>query len=346
MTNDLTVAFGDPARDPSGEPAYYWNVDVPNPKRKADGTPATPGGVAGVYEMTLTNHIGDPADDKPGVSTDDRADDRYLRYAAFGLFRFIDWTLENRRIGRMQTIHYGFDAFHDGNRPPAATEDSIAGTFTGRTAAWMLQANVFESTGLGHNGEVVGAVRMRGNVTLHACIGGTGCQTGDFAPVPSGITHANMTDANKITGAIHDLEYALDGGASGWSFRNSNEYLYAQNALAGDFLLDGEIDTNGAFTGTVSPDTANSDNDHIMRGDTHGYTKRDLETNANFRMSRYWDAGEFEGAFYGPSADPGKPLEAAGSWWAPAKQGEIRNERIVGIVGSFGAAMDPPRSGN
>ena len=50
---------------------------------------------------------------------------------------------------------------------------------------------------------------MRGNVTLHACIGG-GCGADAFV-APAGA--AKPTDANDIVGAIHDLEILLPGGA-------------------------------------------------------------------------------------------------------------------------------------
>ena len=113
-----------------------------------------------------------------------------------------DFQTTHARPGRTQTFHYGFDAFGDHNPLPDASADSLAAAFNGRTMAWLATT---------HGGGVIsGLDRMRGNVTLHACIGGGGCQDGDFtAPADA----AKPTDANELTGAIHDLEIALPGGA-------------------------------------------------------------------------------------------------------------------------------------
>ena len=49
---------------------------------------------AGVYEALLTNYAG----------TDDDDDARYLKYAAYGLFRFIDTNTTQIRPGRIQAV--------------------------------------------------------------------------------------------------------------------------------------------------------------------------------------------------------------------------------------------------
>ena len=333
-TRDLTVSFGDPSRDPLGDPAYYWTVDVPDPRLTiAVGATATaanpaaaadPDGIVGRYEMILSNHAG--VDDKGTAAAGDDAE-RYLRYAAYGLFQFIDYQTERDRVGRMQTLHYGLDAFGAHNPLPAATADSIAATFEGRTTAWLVTT---------HSAGVVGGLeRMRGNVTLHACIGGGGCQAGAFT-APAGA--ARPTAANDFTGAVHDLEITLPGGA--WGTGNTAAHPSGYYAFLGDVLLDGDIAANGAFSGTAVPDSALSDS---QRGaadggtrtagpDTHGYTIREqVGGAAGQAMAHYWRDGAVEGVFYGPAA----ALEAAGSWWLPATSTEIGNG-VLGIVGSFG----------
>ena len=334
-TRDLTVSFGAPSRDPLGDPVYHWAVDVPDARVTiAAGTTANldaaeradPDGVIGRYQMLLSNHAG--VDDKGTEATGDDSE-RYLRYAAYGLFQFIDYQTVNDRPGRYQTFHYGFDAFGTHNPLPVATADSIAATLKGRTMAWL-------ATGGLNTAVVSGLDRMRANVTLHACIGGSGCQAGDFT-APAGA--AKPMDANKLTGAIHDLEIELSGGA--WGDGNTPSHDSGHYAFSGDILLDGDIEASGAFAGTLRPDTMPSDGQWTASGrtagpDTHGYTIRQQGAGRalnNRAMSHHWAHGEFEGVFYGPA----EALEAAGTWWLPAVRADVVDKGVIGIIGSFGA---------
>ena len=335
-TRDLTVSFGAPSRDPLGDPAYHWTVAVPDPRlTTAAGATASldeaeradPDGFVGRYQMLLSNHAG--VDDKGTEAAGDDSE-RYLRYAAYGLFAFIDFQTTSDRPGRFQTLHYGFDAFGGHNPLPEATADSIAATLKGRTMAWL-------ATGVPDSVTVAGLDRMRANVTLHACIGGGGCQESDFT-APAGA--ARPMDANKLTGAIHDLEIELPSGA--WGSGNTAAHANGYYAFSGDVLLTGDIEASGAFAGTLRPDTAPSDSQWTGTGrtagpDTHGYTIRQLPDSGSLdatRMDRYWAHGAFEGAFYGPA----DALEAAGTWWLPAIRAELVDGGVIGIVGSFGAA--------
>ena len=268
--------------------------------------------------MVLSNHAGDDSD-------------VYLRYAAYGLFQFIDYQTQSQRPGRMQTFHYGFDAFGSHNPLPASTADSIAATWKGRTTAWLATTRA--------NSHFVGGLdRMRGNVTLHACIGGGGCGTDAFV-APAGA--AKPTDANDIVGAIHDLEILLPGGA--WGSGDTTGHPRGGGAFLGDILLDGAIDANGAFSGTAMPDPELSDSQRSAGDsgartdgpDTHGYTIRPQIGGDARAMTRYWRNGRFEGAIYGPR----DALEAAGTWWLPASASDVDNN-VLGIIGSFGAVSD------
>ncbi len=340
-TRDLTVSFGAPSRDPTGDPAYHWTVDVPDPRLTiAAGatTLADPDGIIGRYQALLSNHAG--VDDKGTAATTDDSE-RYLRYAAYGLFQFIDYQTTDDRVGRMQTFHYGFDAFGAHNRLPAATADSIAATFKGRTMAWLATT---------HGSGVVGGLhRMRGNVTLHACLGGGGCQASAFT-APTGA--AKPTAANDFTGAIHDLEITLPGGA--WGSGGTAAHPSGRYAFLGDILLDGDITANGAFSGRAVPDSVISDSQRTASDggtrtggeetlDTHGYTIRKQEGgNTGLAMNQFWNHGQVEGAFYGPA----DALEAAGTWWLPAVGSDIVNNGVLGMVGSFGAAACPADASN
>ena len=270
--------------------------------------------------MLLSNHAGD-------------GEDVYLRYAAYGLFQFIDYQTETPRPGRAQTFHYGFDAFGEHNPLPAPTADSIAATWKGRTAAWLATTR----TGARVGGFVAGLDRMRGNVTLHACIGGGGCRADAFV-APAGA--AKPADANDIVGAVHDLEIVLPGGA--WGRADTAGHPAGYSAFGGDVLLAGAIDANGAFSGTATPDPALYDSRRAVGDsgrtagpDTHGYTLRPQIGGDARSMSHYWRDGRFEGAFYGPR----EALEAAGTWWLPASASALNDDNVLGMIGSFGAVV-------
>ena len=330
ITGDLTVSFGAPSRDPAGDPNYYWTVDVPNPKLALDigetndvdeAERAAPDDDIGRYELLLSNHAGD-------------GEDVYLRYAAYGLFQFIDYQTQTPRPGRAQTFHYGFDAFGDHNPLPAPTADSIAATWKGRTAAWLATTR---GSGGRVEGFVAGLDRMRGNVTLHACIGGGGCRDDAFV-APAGA--AKPADANDIVGAVHDLEIVLPGGA--WGRADTAGHPSGYSAFGGDVLLAGAIDANGAFSGTATPDPALYDSRRAVGDsgrtagpDTHGYTLRPQIGGIARSMSDYWRNGRFEGAFYGPR----EALEAAGTWWLPASASALNDDNVLGMIGSFGAVV-------
>ncbi len=367
ITDDIEISFGAPKPDPYGDRGYWWLVETPNPKRDlvrdADGDPVTttvaegnykwmnaagtaqqedpdgnplyvtleddpPAGVvAGSYEAFLSNHAGAAAgaDGTPGTADDEQ---RYLRYAAYGLLNFVDYNTTDVRPGRFQTFHYGFDAFDadaDTATPavPPADGDSIAATFAGRTSGWVAlpiatghwtttwgkdHLNNCGSAGTTRcNGNLIEQlVRMRGDVRLTACIGGGGC---------SGVAAGAAGGANEIEGSISNFEYALQIGQ--WTDRNSAVLDKARETLHGRIDLAGAIAADGSYKGEVTPNAQ----EEMVTG----------SATATAAMSDAWGVGEFEGAFYGPQ----DALETAGTWWVPARENV---DRYVGMVGSFGAA--------
>ena len=372
-TDDIEISFGEPRIDPYGERGWWWFMEWPIPKmdlvRDDDGNPVTtteaegnykwmsadgstqqedgdgnplyvslgdpvPGIVGGAYDAYLSNHAGAAAgaDGVPGTADDAQ---RYLKYAAYGLFRFTDYYTVHAWPGRIQTFHYGFDAFDsdaDTAAPPvpAAGEESIAATFAGRTAGWILLPQFADATSGNPAFDHCGAagdercrlnfvdrmVRLRGDVALTACIGGVGgtCEFGDGDD--------DDLAANRVAGTIGGFEYSL-GAGGGWSNRNSNTLPGASNSIHGTFNVHAAIDpATGLWNGPLRPEsTAETDGACTVRPDV----------NISCRMSDQWEPGRIEGAFYGPL----DALEAAGTWQASAR---YYNDVHAGIVGSFGAA--------
>lgn len=372
VTQDIEISFGAPSADPYGERGYWWLIEAPSPKRDlvrdSDGNPVTttaaagnhmwmsadgqtqqedgdgnplyvtldddplPGILAGSYDAFLSNHAGPDAGEDGTVGTDDD-EQRYLRYAAYGLFSFVDYNTASARPGRIQTFHYGFDAFDsdaDTATPPVpeAADVSIAATFAGKTAGWVLlplfrsdEASTTLGSGrFNHCGSAGTArcernfvnqlIRLRGNVELSACIGGGGC---------AGIA---VTDPNAIEGTISDFEYSPVVGY--WTDRDTAVIDRAWRTLHGSIGLAGTIAADGVYAGAATPTaqaeptTQNMDRDPYMSA-------------GGYPMATTWGVGEFEGVFYGPI----DALETAGTWWVPARENIWQ---YAGMVGSFGAA--------
>lgn len=364
IARDIEVSFGEPSPDPHGERGYWWQMEVESAlldiERRADGNPVTttvvqgnhpwrdgdgsapltdgegqplyvsltddpPGGErGGAYEALLFNHVGAGAGTDGEAGTDDD-EQRWLKYAAYGLFRYEDYNRADNGSDRLHAFHYGFDAF-DANSAtatpalPGSTGASIAAVFAGRTSGWILKPYSPDAThgverlsNCGSAGTsqcpsnyIDRAVRLRGDVALAACIGGTGC------------TGIDATDPNTVAGAIDGLEYSPGPGV-GWTDRSSSTVANAESAIHGALNLRGAIRADGSYSGTVTPNATPE-----LEADGDGMTA----------MSDRWAAGEFEGAFYGPRS----ALETAGTWWAPGKPNTEDLDDLAGMVGSFGAA--------
>ena len=303
-SSDVEIFFGEPTADPHGERAYYWSVDVPSPRRKANGDRLDPtdpprrSDSAGRYELLLSNYAG-PDDMGTAAASDDGG--RYLDYAAFGLFRYIAQNAkgdtEDIDVDRIHTLHYGLDTFED----TASLASPIEATFKGRSMGWiLLPYGGDHPVDSGNPGRVVGMVRTRADIELQAIIGG----------------------ANTITGEIDNIEYSRAAGTDLWT--DQRDLVPGGGAvLHGKFLLqDGVIAADGTYAGKVVPDPTPTPTSIPLRAGEQGRP-----------MTFGWAEGEFEGAFYGPRG----ALETAGSWWAPTV--DWQDERH-GIVGSFAATCD------
>ena len=321
--------------------------------RLSDSPPE--GELGGAYEAFLSNYAGalDGTDGLPGTADDVHL---YLQYAAYGLFSWIDANSKpdpqhRGNSDRYQTFHYGFDAFdaEAGTPTPALPATSMEAVFAGKTSGWILMPESPDTTrGVNAGTECFGttpgaigstttlaacqpnyinaALRMRGDIKLRACIGGSS-GTCEFS---SGT--ADDVDYNEIKGRIFNMEYS-PGPGQGWTDRSTSAFRAVVNPIAGNAAttpgpesmihgtvdLAGDIEAGGTYSGTANPRaTPEARTDAIADADTA-------------TMATYWSAGKMEGAFYGPQ----DALETAGTWYIPRA---AATASPVGIVGSFGAA--------
>ncbi len=306
--DDLTITFGTPSQSPHGEAAWYWKVRAPFtqlqrdtglPDENNDGRPRD----LGTYELWLSHYGG--VDDK-GTDTEDDDTHRYLEYAAYGLFTFLDGVVQTPSFLRQHAFAFGYDAFQDAdNLKTTDLTSSIAATFTGHTMARQLITD-----GSITHVVITGADVLRGDVTLNACIGGTGC-TGTGIP----------TAANRISGLISGLEELRYDGV--WvAVTNDNIPM-----------VEGDIAADGSFTGALDYPRQDA-NDPSTRNTWHYESGVPGEGGA----SRYG------GNLYGPRDG----LEAAG-WWYVQPDPRIATDpgvNIGGIIGSFGAKCTDGCSSN
>ena len=248
---DLTIDFGLPSPDPDGESGYHWASKIPSsegqPKPEAAEAMhrwAKPkvdnfvdpergaGEYRGEYRVWLSNYAG--LDE--GEDADDAGDDshRYLQYAAYGLFTFTDYLTSNVRPARMQGFHFGYDAFADAaGRRTTDLDDPITATFTGRASGMVMEPHSDRS-------QVERLIRVRGDLTLNATIGGANTITGSISSfeTPSGRAwgpYAPLTDSVRLTnGTIaadgsYEGDTTVDGAAS---------HLWDDGAFGGNFYGD------------------------------------------------------------------------------------------------------------
>ena len=264
--SDAEASFGAPYADPDGEPNYYWasrfglagNQPQPDPA-DSDGRRLAAHGAMGDLRTWVSNYGGLDAGAMADSASDDA--DRYLSYAAYGLFVYTDYIDEYPRPGFLQGYHFGYDAFRDA--ATARTGDvstSIAATFEGRTMGMILhpRSNSVGSETAPHVGHFT---RLRGDVTLNACIGGSTC-TGDGIP----------TQANRISGSIDNLQALENGVWQKYAFLRHAAAAHATHAGIAIRLVEDDIEADGSYSGA-----------------------------ADSWQAGQWNQGEYSGALYGPT---------------------------------------------
>ena len=286
-------------------------LDVTNNPERADWKPletrraqridrGRPSEELGVYSTWLSNYAGlDTGDD-----ADDPSDDthRYLDYAAYGLFNFLDYSTRGMNYARVQAFHFGYDAFTDDGDDTAASATEpggwgtamvpITATFNGRTTGWMIRGALEEP------GRIHDLIRLRGDVKLTATFdaGGGGHGT--------------------VEGSMNNFEFLRNNiWSTDVNFRHLlNDPAHADKAAV--VLESGNIAANGSFSGVAkSTKTAG------VGGDAHNYND-----------------GTYGGAFYGPRVRG--ELEAAGYWNLPMHTSPQAGTGA--LIGSFGARSEPP----
>ena len=263
--SDAEASFGAPYADPDGEPNYYWasrfglagNQPQPDPE-DSDGRRLAAHGALGDLRAWVSNYGGRDAGAMADSATDDA--DRYLSYAAYGLFVYTDYIDEYPRPGFLQGYHFGYDAFRDAaNMRTSDVSTPIAATFEGRTMGMILhpRSNSVGSESAPHVGHFT---RLRGDVTLNACIGGSTC-TGDGIP----------TQANRISGAIDNLQALENGVWQKYAFLRHAAAGHATHANIAIRLVEDDIAADGSYSGA-----------------------------ADSWQAGQWNQGEYSGALYGP----------------------------------------------
>ena len=263
--SDAEASFGAPYADPDGEPNYYWasryglagNQPQPDPT-DSDGRRLAAHGAMGDLRVWVSNYGGHDAGAMADSATDDA--DRYLSYAAYGLFVYTDYIDEYPRPGFLQGYHFGYDAFRDSaNMRTDDVSTSIAATFEGRTMGMILhpRSNSVASETAPHVGHFT---RLRGDVTLNACIGGSTC-TGPGIP----------TQANRISGAIDNLQALENGVWQKYAFLRHAAAAHATHANIAIRLVEDDIEADGSYSGE-----------------------------ADSWQAGQWNQGEYSGALYGP----------------------------------------------
>ena len=107
------------------------------PCEDSDGRRLAAHGAMGDLRVWVSNHGGLDAGAMADSASDDA--DRYLSYAAYGLFVYTDYIDEYPRPGFLQGWHFGYDAFRDAaNMRTSDVATSIAATFEGRTMGMIL----------------------------------------------------------------------------------------------------------------------------------------------------------------------------------------------------------------
>ncbi len=247
---DLTIDFGKPSPDPDGESGYHWASKIPS----SEGQPKPAAGDAmhrwakpkvdhfvdpergageyrGEYRVWLSNYAG-----LDTGATDAETDDshRYLQYAAYGLFTFTDYLTSNVRPARMQGFHFGYDAFADAAGMRTTDLDApITATFMGRASGMVMEPHSDRS-------QVERLIRVRGDVTLDATIGGANTITGSITnfETPSGRAwgpYAPLTDSVRLTNGT----IAADGSYAGdTTVDGAASHLWDNGAFGGNFYGD------------------------------------------------------------------------------------------------------------
>ena len=341
--DDMQVTFGAPSASLSGVTAFYWNTRIPFPDGSSVDTPHIAEKIAGhdavradadmgTYELWLSNFGGVDRGLEPSVGFHPDDDvDRFLEYAAYGLFTYTDLIVSARGPGRQQALHFGYDAFadEDGLKTTDIEEDdTITATFRGATMAHQYLA-------MGTTSPV--RVDIRGDILLNARIGsGANKISGEITNLAkrevggSWVAHRELYDVRDgklarivLTGKSYAHTQMPDSDGNNWPI-----YPADYSASAAD------INPDGSYEGGVFH--------QYWRDDPEGWATNSWDWNSydtahpsNAKQPDTKSTSIFGGRFYGPRDGNFESIETAGFW---ILEPDHRVTKPWGYVfGSFGA---------
>ena len=345
--DDVQVTFGLPAAAPNASPAWYWNVRVPF----RDGTSSLERNIAnqfdytyssnrdlGSYEMWLTNlgriDLNLESRDRPPLTADDA--NRYLSYAAYGLFVYSDNLGSFQKVARAQALHFGYEAFADSeNARTTDISSPVTATFTGRTMAQRyLHLAGGDQSRHGEREELIA------DITLNVQIGGSGGGgvTGEISNFrmigPDGVwnRHFGIVDPDGTERLVLAGAAYKNNANAGGVFSDTNDDAYKSSPA--------KINADGTYKGGVflQTKTGGSWRDKTDMFDTTVTTTYDAADG-----TPQPGTSQFGGRFYGPTNNDLKDLETAGHWFLRGDAGASTTgcppvvERTGGVYGSFGA---------
>ena len=325
---DLSITWtGSPGNAPNGERVWYWRTRVPLP----EGQSATQANLLstfqngrndwdlGLYELWVTNHGGADRNLEPSAGKGLRSPaddvDRFLSYAAYGLFVHTDTLTDYMLPSRVQAFHFGYDAFEDKDgRKTTDIATPVSVTFNGRTMGFMYEHN---------DNPNPARVEFRGDIVLNASIGGTGGGT-----ISGEIKNFEKLGANgrwlrfERAAKIHETAGSDTANfAHRLVFAHKDDYRPVNGHYPQDYAAAGApIAADGSYEG--------------------GVYAQFWDGSAWDPFSWVWDStggtsnSKFGGTLYGPTGENLDGLETAGYWYL---QADTREQRWGGLVGSFGA---------
>ncbi len=344
--DDIEITFGRPS-DANGLNAFFWRTRIPLPEGTSPNDPNIQKKVAdhglipdpldlGAYRLWISNFGGvdrglEPSDGSRHPGDDE---DRFLQYAAYGVFMYTDLFVSTRDTARQQGFHFGYDTFADreGLRTTDIEEGStVEATFRGATMGVQSLQTAGDVNGDGdfdrddrnNFRQQANQNEVRGDIVLKARIG---------------------SGANKISGEISNVEVLGDDGL--WvtfgavmdapGQRNGRQRLvltgkdFPERAGSGGYPVDyaaygATINADGSYEGAVYLQEKNTNNGE--------WGARGWEFDPYY--SSYPSSNSiFGGTIYGPRDGNFENIETAGYWFL---QGDRRRSAWGGIMGSFGA---------
>ncbi len=320
---DLAITFDEPRTLPvvngntswTGNGDFYWKGIVPADPSQLDEDGDYYDANAfkqpndyrdlGTYEVWLSSHVGLNANLEPASGSASYPDDdeqRHLKYAAYGLFVYIadtetfqgsgaspgEWS---GRLGRVNTIHFGYSAFGTGDgQKTADIGDSITnGKFVGYALAYEVSGDSNPNQGVATG--LIESKLMRGDVNL-------------TVNIPKGSGSATLE------GTINNFQR--------WSDENNYWTAYADSFSVA--LESAEIGESGTFSGETRATPAaglNNNGEGFYRGSFYGprADRNDLEVAGSWTVGPHGGLNDANKNLYGSFGAKQRPsaTQASGS---------------------------------